>query len=215
MIKFELNRSLSEIKLITGLPSTEGQFLPSQKLSIGEKFPVIFPDHISIMAWDSITGNSNQLLNFIDLSDDMFVKNEFHRCIIPIDGYLMNGTFQSHFFERERSLFYALALSNNENQFDFVMTENTHQLFAPIYPITPILLTKDDFCIWFSDFWKNILTERHSFVNLDFMQVIQNQTENSEGPSHIHQFDETRKARKNLKKMLSKITPNINDIINQ
>lgn len=211
MYKIELNRSLSEIRLILNIKDVEGTYFPFQERSLGDAMPIVFDDKIRIAKWDHIFGKDMILFNQIDPS--LFQENYF-RCVVPINGFFIldRGNHINKFYEENKSLFFLAAICDKNNNFDFIMVENEDENQSFFFPFLPLCLSLNDINIWIGPLYSSILTnnERY-FVKLDFMEVFQ-----QEGPNPVYFtyiFDQIRKYRIDLNKKLKNITPSINEVI--
>ena len=211
---FELNHTLTELQLLLNTDETDESFLPSQKISIGSKLPIICLDiklhrNIQMATWNHIF--SNEMIPIHQINEDLF-NNDFFRCVVPIDGFFYEDKLsnKSHYFEINKSLIFAIAIYDTNNNIDFVSFETQNQFI----PISPLFITLNDIDMWLGQSWDSILAGEKENVKFDFMQYFDNlENEDSSPVCFQYLFNEISKSRIKLNEKLKQISPKINQFL--
>lgn len=211
---FELNHTLTELQLLLNTNETDESFLPFQKISIGNKLPIIFLDfklkrNIQMATWNHIF--SNEMIPIHQINEDFF-KKDFFRCVVPIDGFFYEDKLsnKSHYFEINKSLIFAVAISDTNNNINFVSYETQDQFV----PISPLFITLNDIDKWLGQSWDSIFTDEKEQINFNFMQYFDNlENEDSSPVCFQYLFNEIQKSRIKLNEKLKQISPKINQFL--
>ena len=211
---YDMHRSLTEIKLITNKSNVFGRFSPSRKIDINEEMPVIFNDNIVVYRWKHFLDveNDSQSILLSNINDKDFVVNNLKRCAVPLDGFIVESHINFYFHEKNGNLFYALAIFDNDNNFDFVVNPANLQLFCNNHVFLPIVIGYDEIFKWEGPDWKNIIDNLQSTIKLEVEEVIISENEFSSSQS-FYEFNDLHRSKEELNNMLKTRTPKIIDLM--